>query len=163
MSEGQNKRKVKKTKNNAIMNIKVSTQDKDILSKDNEINLNIEGTKKAKGKNATLNSTVKKEEKIETRISNLIQQNEKLTKELDQIKSNIKIIEEKEISEIVSLNQEFSTKESEQVKLYKDNQVLLSNLKKIDEEVANRYADKFKISKLISKQKKMANVTNLDT
>ena len=163
MSEGQNKRKVKKTKNNAIMNIKVSTQDKDILSKDNEINLNIEGTKKAKGKNATLNSIVKKEEKIETRISNLIQQNEKLTKELDQIKSNIKIIEEKEISEIVSLNQEFSTKESEQVKLYKDNQVLLSNLKKIDEEVANRYADKFKISKLISKQKKMANVTNLDT
>ena len=163
MSEGQNKRKVKKTKNNAIMNIKVSTQDKDILSKDNEINLNIEGTKKAKGKNATLNSTVKKEEKIETRISNLIQQNEKLTKELDQIKSNIKIIEEKEISEIVSLNQEFYTKESEQVKLYKDNQVLLSNLKKIDEEVANRYADKFKISKLISKQKKMANVTNLDT
>ena len=163
MSEGQNKRKVKKTKNNAIMNIKVSTQDKDILSKDNEINLNIEGTKKAKGKNATLNSAVKKEEKIETRISNLIQQNEKLTKELDQIKSNIKIIEEKEISEIVSLNQEFSTKESEQVKLYKDNQVLLSNLKKIDEEVANRYADKFKISKLISKQKKMANVTNLDT
>ena len=163
MSEGQNKRKVKKTKNNAIMNIKVSTQDKDILSKGNEINLNIEGTKKAKGKNATLNSTVKKEEKIETRISNLIQQNEKLTKELDQIKSNIKIIEEKEISEIVSLNQEFSTKESEQVKLYKDNQVLLSNLKKIDEEVANRYADKFKISKLISKQKKMANVTNLDT
>ena len=93
----------------------------------------------------------------------MIQQNEKLTKELDQIKSNIKIIEEKEISEIVSLNQEFSTKESEQVKLYKDNQVLLSNLKKIDEEVANRYADKFKISKLISKQKKMANVTNLDT
>ena len=163
MSEGQNKRKVKKSKNNQIMNIKVSTQDKDILSKDNEINLNIEGTKKAKGKNATLNSTVKKEEKIETRISNLIQQNEKLTKELDQIKSNIKIIEEKEISEIVSLNQEFSTKESEQVKLYKDNQVLLSNLKKIDEEVANRYADKFKISKLISKQKKMANVTNLDT
>jgi len=165
MSEGQNKRKVKKTKNNAIMNIKVSTQDKDILSKDNEINLNIEGTKKAKGKNATLNSTVKKEkdENIETRISKLIEQNEKLTNELEQIKSNIKVIEEKEISEIVSLNQEFSTKESEQIKLYKNNQILLSNLKKIDEEVANRYADKFKLSKLISKQKKKANITNLDT
>ena len=163
MSEGQNKRKVKKTKNNAIMNIKVSTQDKDILSKDNEINLNIEGSKKAKGKNATLTVKKEKEENIETRISKLVEQNEKLTKELDQIKSDIKIIEEKEISEIVSLNQEFTTKENEQVKLYKNNQVLLSNLKKIDEEVASRYADKFKIAKLISKQKKKANVTNLDT
>jgi len=163
MSEGQNKRKVKKTKNNAIMNIKVSTQDKDILSKDNEINLNIEGSKKAKGKNATLTVKKEKEENIETRISKLVEQNEKLTKELDQIKSDVKIIEEKEISEIVSLNQEFTTKENEQVKLYKNNQVLLSNLKKIDEEVASRYADKFKIAKLISKQKKKANVTNLDT
>jgi len=163
MSEGQNKRKVKKTKNNAIMNIKVSTQDKDILSKDNEINLNIEGSKKAKGKNVTLTVKKEKEENIETRISKLVEQNEKLTKELDQIKSDVKIIEEKEISEIVSLNQEFTTKENEQVKLYKNNQVLLSNLKKIDEEVASRYADKFKIAKLISKQKKKANVTNLDT
>lgn len=165
MLEGQNKRKVKKTKNNPSMNIKVSTQDKDILSKDNEINLNIDGTKRAKGKKATLSSTVKnqKAENIETRISNLIGQNEKLTKELDQIKYKINKIEEKEISEIVSLNQEFSTKETEQVKLYKDNQALLLKLKKIDEEVANRYADKFKISKIISKQKKLANVTNLDT
>ena len=165
MSEGQNKRKVKKSKNNAIMNIKVSTQDKDILSKGNEINLNIEGTKKAKGKNATLNSSAKKEKEdnIETRISNLIEQNKKLANEFEQIKSNINIIEEKEISEIVSLNQEFSTKESEQVKLYKNNQSLLLNLKKVDEEVAKRYAEKFKISKLIAKQKKEANITNLDT
>jgi hypothetical protein len=165
MSEGQNKRKVKKTKNNQIMNIKVSTQDKDILLKDNEINLNIEGTKKSKGKNSNLNSPSKKEKEdnIDTRISKLIEQNEKLTNELDQIKANIKIIEEKEISEIVSLNQEFSTKEDEQVKLYKNNQILLSNLKKIDEEVANRYAEKFKIAKLISKQKKKASAINLDT
>ena len=165
MSEGQNKRKVKKSKNNQIMNIKVSTQDKDILSKGNEINLNIEGTKKAKGKNATLNSSPKKEKEdnIETRISNLIEQNKKLTEELDQIKSNINIIEEKEISEIVSLNQELSTKENEQVNLYKNNQSLLLNLKKVDEEVAKRYAEKFKISKLIAKQKKKANTINPET
>ena len=165
MSEGQNKRKVKKSKNNAIMNIKVSTRDKDVLLKDNEINLNIEGTKKDKGKNETLNSSAKKEkeENIETRISNLIEQNQKLTNELDQIKSNIKTIEEKEIAEIVSLNQEFSTKENEQIKLYKNNQSLLSNLKKVDEEVAKKYAEKFKISKLIAKQKKKANIISIDT
>ena len=41
MSEGQNKRIVKKTKNADTMNIKVSTRDKDKLTKDNDINQKI--------------------------------------------------------------------------------------------------------------------------
>ena len=50
MKEGENKRVVKKVINNDTLNIKVSTQDKDVLLKDNEINLNIESTTKPKRK-----------------------------------------------------------------------------------------------------------------
>jgi hypothetical protein len=50
MSEGKNRRMVKKSKNSDTMNIKVSTRDKDLLSKDNEINLNIDGQQQKKGK-----------------------------------------------------------------------------------------------------------------
>lgn len=45
MKEGENKRIVKKVNNNSTLNIKVSTQDKDILLKDNEINLKIDSTR----------------------------------------------------------------------------------------------------------------------
>ena len=73
MPQGQNRKIVKKSKNSDIMNIKVSTQDKDLLSEDNEINLKISGQKKNTKKNTISKlKTIKEEDNnnIENRITN---------------------------------------------------------------------------------------------
>ena len=67
------------------MKIKVSTNDKTLLSKDNEIDINIDGQTKNKKKGGKINSVVNKTtiedgdsgETIEERISKLIEKNKK--------------------------------------------------------------------------------------
>ena len=160
MSEGQNKRIVKKTKNADTMNIKVSTRDKDKLTKDNDINLNIDG----KNKNNTnkKDSTGKKGKKeegkkenldIEKRITKLMEENEELEEEIYSIKSTIKSKSEEELSQILELNKNLSELEKEQINMTKENQTLLQNLKKMEEEVSKRFENKFKMSKVIQRQK----------
>lgn len=157
MSEGQNKRIVKKTKNSDTMNIKVSTKDKDILSKDNEINLNING----KNKKDSNSKKGKKEEgkkenlDIEKRISKLMEENQQFEKELDSIKSTIKSKSEEELAIILELNKDLTKLENDQINISKENQNLLTQLKKMEEEVTNRFENKFKLSKVIERQKKL--------
>ena len=81
MSKGENRRMVKKSKNADTLNIKVSTADKDILSKDNEINIKISG----QNKNSKTLKPIKEEDdkNIENRISKLIENNKKSQQELD--------------------------------------------------------------------------------
>ena len=160
MSEGQNKRIVKKAKNSDTMNIKVSTRDKDILSKDNEINLNIDGKNKNNTNKKESNSKkLKKEEgkkenlDIEKRISKLMEENEELETELDSIKSTLKLKSEEELSQILKLNKDLSELEKDQINISKENQTLLKKLKNMENEVSKRFENKFKLSKVIQRQK----------
>ena len=160
MSEGQNKRIIKKSKNSDTMNIKVSTRDKDILSKDNEINLNIDGKNKNNTNKKESNSKkLEKEEgkkenlDIEKRISKLMEENEELEAELDSIKSTLKLKSEEELSQILKLNKDLSELEKDQINVSKENQTLLKKLKNMENEVSKRFENKFKLSKVIQRQK----------
>ena len=166
MKEGENKRIVKKVTNNDTLNIKVSTRDKDILLKDNEINLNIESINKPKRKTAQINSKLNggnQNVDINTRISKLVEENESLQSQLNELKSNMTIITDKEVEEIVSLNKELSKKENEQIKLNKKNINLLLKLQNMEKEVSNRFADKWNASKVIAKHKKNSYKKDLNT
>ena len=166
MSEGQNKRVVKKNINSQKMHIKVSTEDKDMLSKNNNININLEATTKSKTKTKNTDAenmeNQNKKEDINERISKLIEENEKLKVELYSIKSNIKTSAEEEISEINSLNKELSEIDKEQANLTKVNKNILGKLMNMEKEVSNRFSDKFKVSKIFLKQKKNVIKKNLD-
>ena len=160
MTEGENKRLVKKSKNSERMNIKVSTQDKDLLTPDKEINLNISAQKKkttsknilTKSKNIT-EEKIDKNDDIETRISKLIENNKLYQQEIDSIKNEINDNSEKELSEILDLNKQIALLEKEQINLFNENKSLLSNLKSMEEQVTNKFNDKFKVSKVIKRQK----------
>ena len=158
MTEGENKRTVKKKNNTNRMNIKVSTQDK-TLTKDNDINLKIDGEKgknakkNASANNKTLNEETK-EEKIDVRISKLIEKNKQSQKEIETIQSKIDIQSKEEIDKIVSLNKELSELDKNHFTISKDNKTLITKLKTMEEEVSKRFADKFKISKVIERKKK---------
>ena len=160
MSQGQNRRIVKKSKNSDTMNIKVSTQDK-TLAKDNDINLKIDGEKgknakkNASANNKTLNDETK-EEKIDVRISKLIEKNKQSQKELETIQSKLDTQSKEEIDKIVSLNKELSELDKNHFTISKDNKTLITKLKTMEEEVSKRFADKFKISKVVERQKKEA-------
>ena len=163
MSQGQNKRVVKKEKNKDTMNIKISTQDPAQLTRDNEIKLSISPQKKnqkkgnsSKSKSAIDKTGKEKENDIENRISKLIEQNYYFQKELDSIQSKIKSEAENGVSKISSLNEQLAKLEKEQIMSFNQNKNYLSKLKEKEEEVTKRFEDKFKISKVLSHQKKEA-------
>ena len=155
MSEGQNKRIVKKAKNSDTMNIKVSTRDKDKLTKDNEINLNIDGKNKNSAKKSKKDNSKKENFDVDKRVSKLMEENEQFQEELESLKSTIKSISEEELNQILKLNKELSKLETDQINISKENQILLNKLKKMEEEVTNRFETKFKVSKVIERQKKI--------
>ena len=155
MSEGQNKRIVKKAKNSDTMNIKVSTRDKDKLTKDNEINLNIDGKNKNSVKKSKKDNSKKENFDVDKRVSKLMEENEQFQEELESLKSTIKSISEEELNQILKLNKELSKLETDQINISKENQILLNKLKKMEEEVTNRFETKFKVSKVIERQKKI--------
>ena len=148
MSEGKNRRIVKKSKNIDKMNIKVSTADKDVLIKDKKFNLNLEGQKKNKS------TKIGKESNIEARIAKLIEINNKSLYDIDTIQSTINVNEEKVLSEIKTLNQQLSTLEKEQIQASKKNKNLINHLKGMEEEINKKFNAKFKISKILKKHKK---------
>ena len=171
MSEGKNRRMVKKSKNSDTMNIKVSTRDKDLLSKDNEININIDGQQQKKGKkgNLSANKTIKevKEEKeidddIETRISKLKEKNKKCQKEIDSLNSQIKMNDEKQLAEILSLNKTISELDKTHNNISNINTNLLTKLKDLENQVSKKFEEKFKLAKIIERQKKMDNKRDIN-
>ena len=158
MSEGQSKRVVKKSNKEETMNIKLSTKDKDILSKDKKINIDIEGkSKKHTNKKNTLKGKDVNQDKnnnnIEKRISKLIEENEKYKKELDSIQLSKNEEIEKEISEILSLNQKISILDKEQIKVSNENKIIISKIKAIEEKVSKKFESKCKNSKILEIQR----------
>ena len=165
MSEGKNKRIVKKSKNTDKLNIKVSTADKDLLSKDNKININIEGQNKkklTKINTSQSKTNIEKEESIQNILSKLIEKNNKSLKEIETIKNTISVNEEKELSEIMTLNQKLSTLEKGKIQVTKDNVNLLNQIKGIEEKVNKKFSDKFKMSKIFENLIKNAVKRNIN-
>ena len=162
MSKGENKRTVKKSKNSDILNIKVSTADKDMLSADNKINIKIAGeNKNAKTSNL---KTIKEEDdkNIQNRISKLIESNKKSQQELDSIMKTIQKKSEKGLSDILSLNAQLSELEKKHSEVSNTNKKLLSKLKELENDVNKRFDNKFNISKVIKNQKKLENKVNIE-
>ena len=156
MSESNNKRVVKKTKTKK-MSIKVSTEDKDSPMKNNS-----SGDKNAKSKGSKTDSKEPQEETLEQRVSKLLENNQNLKNELDNVKNQLKTEEEEGLKNLGSLNEEIDTLNKSQFKASKDNKNLLNKLKKMEEEVSKKFQDKFKISRVIEKQKSIARERDID-
>ena len=151
--KGNNKRIVKKTnKGGKTVNIKVSTEDIDAISK---INNTIED-----------NDNRKKTSKIryltnEDEDNNIFARTKNLERQLNSLKIEMNKKAAKEFKKIESLNQQLSELENQQDGLTKENIKLLTKLKGIEKEVANKFENKFKISKIISKEREKANENSL--
>ena len=151
MSEGDNKRVVKKG-NTKKMNIKVSTEDKE-TPVNNELN-------KEKKTNSNNSKSPKKEEKTEMNLTQLIENNQNLENELINVKEELKNEEEVTLNEISPLNEEIENLNKLRNNVCNQNKTLMNRLKKMEEEITKKYNDKFKVSKIIEKQK--YNIYNRD-
>ena len=149
MSEGSNKRVVKKTKANK-MSIKVSTEDKDEpLGKD----LNRDNTKSnSKGKYSVQNGIP------EMTLTRLLEDNQNLEIELENIKEELKSEKNKTISDLESLNKELEVLNKTQNNVCTKNKSILNKLKEIQKDIDVKFTEKFKLSKVI--ENKRSNLYN---
>ena len=146
MSDESNRRVVKKT-NTKKMSIKVSTEDKDIPSSNNQ-----NKDKNSKSKNTKSDAQVKspqKEVDLETRYSQLLEQNQNLETEIQTIKDELQSELERTMSEVGSLNNKIENLTKEEINVCKENKSLLNQLKKMDKEISTKFTEKFKLSKII--------------
>ena len=149
MSEGSNKRVVKKTKVNK-MSIKVSTEDKDEPLGNN---LNKDYTKSnSKGKYTVQNGIP------EMTLSRLLEDNQNLEIELENIKEELQSEKNKTISDLESLNKELEVLNKTQNNVCTKNKSILNKLKEIQKDVDVKFSEKFKISKVI--ENKRSNLYN---
>ena len=149
MSEGSNKRVVKKTKANK-MSIKVSTEDKDEpLGKD----LNKDNTKSnSKGKYSVQNGIP------EMTLTRLLEDNQNLEIELENIKEELQSEKNKTISDLESLNKELEVLNKTQNNVCTKNKSILNKLKEIQKDIDVKFTEKFKLSKVI--ENKRSNLYN---
>ena len=149
MSEGSNKRVVKKTKANK-MSIKVSTEDKDEpLDKDlnkDKIKLN------SKGKYTVQNGIP------EMTLTRLLEDNQNLEIELENIKEELISEKNKTISDLESLNKELEVLNKTQNNVCTKNKSILNKLKEIQKDIDVKFTEKFKLSKVI--ENKRSNLYN---
>ena len=149
MSEGSNKRVVKKTKVNK-MSIKVSTEDKDEPLGNN---LNKDYTKSnSKGKYTVQNGIP------EMTLTRLLEDNQNLEIELENIKEELQSEKNKTISDLESLNKELEVLNKTQNNVCTKNKSILNKLKEIQKDVDVKFSEKFKISKVI--ENKRSNLYN---
>ena len=149
MSEGSNKRVVKKTKANK-MSIKVSTEDKDEpLDKD----LNKDKIKSnSKGKYTVQNGIP------EMTLTRLLEDNQNLEIELENIKEELQSEKNKTISDLESLNKELEVLNKTQNNVCTKNKSILNKLKEIQKDIDVKFTEKFKLSKVI--ENKRSNLYN---
>lgn len=153
--KGNNKRIVKKTnKCTKTMNIKISTEDKDPIIKSNKTL----GNKNVKKKTSAIKYSYLSQEED----NDVFQKTKTLEKELNKLKIKMNKTAEKEFKQIESLNNKISVLQDEQNEATKENNKLLSKLRDIEKDVSKKFNGKFKLSKIISKQKSQANERNIN-
>ena len=147
MSEETNKRVVKKT-NTKKMNIKVSTEDKEVPP-----NNNLDKNKNDQSKNEKSNTNA---ESSETSLNQLKEKSQNLEKELGNINDELKSEEEKTRNDLSSMNEQLEALNKELTNVSKKNKSLMNKLKKMEKDVSSKFAEKFKVSKVIENQKSKA-------
>ena len=151
---GENKRVVsKQNKSVKTANIKVSTGDNGITSTNNKTTEKSPNKNKTStGKNALTDKTDK----------NIFQQ----TKDLEDILKTLKAEKEKsensQFGEIKNLNKSISQLNKKHKDLYKINYSLISKLKDMQNNFTKEFDNKFKMSKIVSKQKKAESESDLN-
>ena len=147
--DGSNKRVVKKTnKNIQKMNIKVSTEDKDEIPRNN---------KDSRNKTYKLKNSYTTQDKNE----DIFQITKNLQHELNSLKLEINESAENDFKEIDSLNNEITELGNQYNELTNENYELIARLKNIENEVSGKFISKFKISKILSREKELAEQNNI--
>ncbi len=146
---GTNKRTVKKTnKGNKTVNIKVSTQDIDEISKINNT-IDTSNDKKKTNKIRYLSREDDEDVDVFTKTKNL-------EKQLKYLKLEMNNTAKEEFQTIESLNQTLSELEKKQSEVNKENVKLLTKFKGIEKEVSTKFDNKFKLAKIVTKEKEKA-------
>ena len=148
--KGNNKRTVKKTnKGNKTMNIKISTEDIDDIYKNNNT---IENTKTSKIRYLT----------HEDQDVDIFTKTKNLENELKSMKLEMNKTAREEFKKIEYLNNKISELDEKQNELKKENVKLLTQFKGIEKDVSKKFENKFKLAKIVAKEKEKANEQNLD-
>ena len=137
-----------------MMSIKVSTEDRDAPS-NKELN---KGNTKSKFK-AKYPSQGENAEMI---LPQLLENNQNLENELEDIKIELKTEEKKTINNLDSLNKELEELNKVQINVCNKNKSLLSRLKEMEKEINKKFDEKFKVSKVLEKQKSSLYKRNID-
>jgi hypothetical protein len=143
---GENKRVVKKGKNNEkTLNIKISTQDKDPIEKNN--------------KNKTLkknhSATLKSVDQIIEEDIDVFEKTKKLEQELDNLKIEMNNTSQREFRQLEDLNNQISELHQNEINLVSKKNNLMTKLKGIEQQVSEKFSSKFKISKVLAKKKEL--------
>ena len=129
--KSENKRTVKKSKNTATVNIKVSTGDPDLLEKANVDYQEVIPDSTPKRTTAAQ----KKEEKL----NELKSKTTSLTEQLEKLQNDILTEKQEIIDEVQTFNDEITTKTNECNELAKKNTKLINQLKNVEKEIDAKF------------------------
>ena len=164
MSEqgGENKRTEKRPKKGPQTDNKnISTRDIDQPANKGKTQIKVSGNinnKKNNTKDLQNNSQTKGQEEKEL---NVYEQTQKLQEELEEKKLKMEKQNKEDIDQINLLNQKLSTFDKRQKVLLTKNNNLISELKKIDQQVSNKLTNS-KLSRVIAKKKKLGRNFNIE-
>ena len=150
---GENKRDVKKGKNTEkTLNIKISTEDKDQIGKDNNKTLK-------KNHSATLKNV----DQIVEEDIDVFEKTKNLQQELDNLKIEMNNTSQREFRELEELNNKISELHQNEINLVSKKNNLMSKLKGIEQQVSEKFSSKFKISKVLAKKKELEKKKDINT
>ena len=150
---GENKRVVKKGKNTEkTLNIKISTEDKDQIGKDNNKTLK-------KNHSATLKNV----DQIVEEDIDVFEKTKNLQQELDNLKIEMNNTSQREFSQLEDLNNRISILHQNEINLVSKKNNLMSKLKGIEQQVSEKFSSKFKISKVLAKKKELEKKKDINT
>ena len=150
---GENKRVVKKGKNTEkTLNIKISTEDKDQIGKDNNKTLK-------KNHSATLKNV----DQIVEEDIDVFEKTKNLQQELDNLKIEMNNTSQREFRELEELNNKISELHQNEINLVSKKNNLMSKLKGIEQQVSEKFSSKFKISKILAKKKELEKKKDINT
>ena len=160
--DGQNTRIVKKPKKGTkTANEKVSTQDKDQPIITDKTQIKVSGKKKNKNNDSKELQNNNQTKGQEEKKLDVFEQTQKLQKELEEKKLKMEQQNQEDINKINLLNQKLSSFDKKQKKLLSKNNNLISELKKIDQQVSNKLTNS-KLSRIIAKNKKLGRNFNIE-
>ena len=154
-NSAKNKKSLNKTNKPAkTTSIKISTDDEDPLTKNNSIPISKKSKKNIKTQDNT--NLTQKTNLDNSEITKILE------KEKDSLNNTIKIESEEDFKTITSLNSQIAQLEEEYSLLSKNNYKIINKLKQLENQVLKKFFKKYKLSKILSKQKELMNSGNIN-